>query len=68
MNHYLETLLYVFLKQPKLQADYSRYNAKILAEACSRGHITSVVAGEAHNRWYTTAKGVEMLREYYCLK
>ena len=65
MNNYLEILYYVHTNHPKLQSDYVRYNAKKIAELASRGHITSVVAGVAHNCWFTTAKGCAFLEEYY---
>lgn len=64
MNQYLKTL-YEIYKEPKfLQSDFARYNAKSVAEAASRGHITCVLAGIATNKWYVTISGAELLNSY----
>ena len=61
MNHYLEILNYIRLTQPKLKADFVRLEAYLVAEAASRGHITTVVAGRAAHRWYITQEGIKFL-------
>ena len=61
MNHYLEILNYVRLTQPKLKSDFARLEAYLVAEAASRGHITTVIAGRAAFRWYITQEGIKFL-------
>lgn len=63
MNEYLKVLHALYVKPRHLQSDFARYNAKIIAEAASRGHITSLLAGIATNKWYVTIKGAEILNE-----
>lgn len=45
LNKYLETLCKMMQKQYRLQSDFARENAFIIAEAASRGHISSVLSG-----------------------
>lgn len=62
MNQYLKFLYEVYMKPRHLQSDFARYNAKTVAEAASRGHITSLLAGGiATNKWYITSNGVGVL-------
>lgn len=61
MNKFLDLLWFVKNNEVKLQSDYARYNAKLVAEAASRGYITSLYKGESHNRWYLTDKGFTLL-------
>ena len=63
MYHYLEILNYIRLNQPKLKSDFARLEAYLVAEAASRGHITTVVAGRAAFRWYITKEGIEFLND-----
>lgn len=64
MNNYLELLKYVYRNRPMLQSDYARHNAKLIAEACSRGHITSVIEGRSFNAWFITMEGSHFYQEY----
>lgn len=50
-------------KQYMLQSDFAREHAFIIAEAASRGHISSVLSGAATNSWYVTAKGFTLLKK-----
>jgi hypothetical protein len=63
LNKYLETLCKMMFKQYRLQSDFARENAFIIAEAASRGHITSVLSGTATNSWYVTSKGYNLLKK-----
>ena len=63
MNHYLEILNYIHLTQPKLKSDFARLEAYLVAEAASRGHITTVVAGRVAFRWYITQEGIKFLND-----
>ena len=63
LNKYLETLAQMMFNQYKLQSDFARENAFIIAEAASRGHISSVLSGTATNSWYVTAKGFKLLKK-----
>ena len=50
-------------KQYRLQSDFAREHAFIIAEAASRGHISSVLSGAATNSWYVTANGFKLLKK-----
>lgn len=63
LNKYLETLAQMMFKQYKLKSDFARENAFIIAEAASRGHITSVLSGTATNSWFVTSKGYTLLKK-----
>lgn len=63
LNKYLETLCKMMNKQYTLQSDFAREHAFIIAEATSRGHISSVLSGTATNAWYVTAKGFKLLKK-----
>lgn len=63
LNKYLETLCKMMNKQDTLQSDFAREHAFIIAEAASRGHISSVLSGTATNAWYVTAKGFKLLKK-----
>ena len=63
LNKYLEVLCKMMQKQYRLQSDFARENAFIIAEAASRGHISSVLSGTATNSWYVTAKGFKLLKK-----
>nr|DAO13980.1 MAG TPA: Fusion protein 5.5/5.7 effector, anti-sigma effector, transcription [Caudoviricetes sp.] len=63
LNKYLETLCKMMNKQYTLQSDFAREHAFIIAEAASRGHISSVLSGTATNAWYVTAKGFKLLKK-----
>lgn len=63
MYKYLELLSYLSASPKKLQSDYARYNAKLIAVAASRGHITCIVFGFPTNKWFITNKGRKFLEE-----
>lgn len=63
MNQYLKVLYEIYMKPKHLQSDFARYNAKLIAEAASRGHITSLLSGIATNKWYVTIGGAEFLNK-----
>lgn len=63
LNKYLETLCKMMQKQYTLQSDFAREHAFIIAEAASRGHISSVLSGTATNAWYVTARGFKLLKK-----
>lgn len=63
LNKYLETLYKMMQNQYRLQSDFARENAFIIAEAASRGHISSVISGTATNSWYVTVKGFKLLKK-----
>lgn len=63
MNELLFVIHTIRLHPRYLQSDFCRYNAFAVAEAASRGYISSVCHGEAYNRWFVTKKGLELLQE-----
>lgn len=63
MNQYLRVLYEIYMNPKHLQSDFARYNAKLVAEAASRGHITSVTAGIAVNKWHITIGGMDFLNQ-----
>ena len=63
LNKYLEILCKMMQKQYRLQSDFAREHAFIIAEAASRGHISSVLSGTATNSWYVTANGFKLLKK-----
>ena len=63
LNKYLEVLCKMMQKQYRLQSDFARENAFIIAEAASRGHISSVLSGTATKSGYGTAKGFKLLKK-----
>lgn len=60
MHKYLMFLGYIDVHPPKLQSDFCRYKAKLVAEAASRGHITCFCFGKPTNKWHLTAEGFEL--------
>lgn len=60
MHKYLMFLGYIDDHPPKLQSDFCRYKAKLIAEAASRGHITCFCFGKPTNKWHLTAEGFEL--------
>ena len=58
MNKYISFLKYIDQNNPKFQADFCRENAKLIAEAASRGHYYS----EATNYWKLTCKAYAILK------
>lgn len=63
MYEYLSFLRYIDNNKPKLQADFCRENAKLIAEAASRGHITALdYDGEAINHWSLTYKAYTIIK------
>lgn len=60
LSNYCRALAYIGEVHPKLQSDYCRYNARMIAEMASRGHITSInkYIRQAGNRWLLTPAGV----------
>lgn len=63
MNKYLAMLRMVLSEVKTLQSDYVRANVFIVAEAASRGHITSLSGGKSFNRWFLTLEGHKFLTE-----
>lgn len=61
MNDYIYTLQKVYTKELALQSAFARRFALEVAEAASRGHITSVLNGLGKNRWFITEKGLSFL-------
>lgn len=66
MSNYCNALAYIGEVHPKLQSDYCRYNAKMIAEMASRGHITCIdkTTRLAGNRWLLTRSGAELASSY----
>ena len=64
MNEYIKLIKEILFQPRAFQSDYCRYNAYLVAEAASRGHISCVVQGERKNRWYVTKKGLGFLRHH----
>ncbi len=62
MHKYLMFLGYIDAHTPKLQSDFCRYNANLVAEAASRGHITCFWFGKPINKWHLTAEGLEFYK------
>ena len=60
MHKYLMFLGYIDAHTPKLQSDFCRYKAKLVAEAASRGHITCFCFGKPTNKWQLTTEGLEL--------
>lgn len=58
MHKYLMFLGYIDAHAPKLQSDFCRYKAKLVAEAASRGHITCFCFGKPTNKWHLTTEGL----------
>lgn len=63
MNVYLEIIFEIMKEQKTLKSDFSRQNAYYIAEAASRGHITSIISGAATNFWWITKEGYELLKK-----
>lgn len=63
MSEYLKVLLECHKHPKAFQSDYARYCAGYIAEAASRGHITSVINGLPTARWYVTAEGLKFLQD-----
>ena len=64
MHKYLMFLGYIDANSPKLQSDFCRYKAKLVAEAASRGHITCFWFGKPTNKWHLTAEGLELYNSH----
>jgi hypothetical protein len=63
MNKYLSFLNYIDQNSPKFQSDFCRENAKLIAEAASRGHITFLIyCSEATNYWKLTCKAYAIIK------
>lgn len=63
MGQYLEMLKDILFRPKHFQSDFCRYNAALVAEAASRGHISSVVQGAPKGKWFITKAGLEMLED-----
>lgn len=61
MNKYLSMLRMVSSEVKTLQSDYVRANVFLVAEAASRGHISSISNGKSYNRWFLTLSGHKFL-------
>lgn len=66
IGSYCNALRYIDIVRPKLQSDYCRYNAKMIAEMASRGHITCLNSNTrmASNRWWLTHEGRDLANSY----
>lgn len=64
MSKYLEILYYVYLMLPKLQSNWARKNARLVAEAATRGHIGCVHGANAYNSWFITPKGLAFYNKH----
>lgn len=64
MNQYIEVLAYIRLVAVSLKSNFARYEAYLIAEAASRGHITSVIGGRACGSWHITEEGIKFLKQY----
>lgn len=63
MTEYVNFLKYIKLFTPKFQSDYCRYNAKLVAEAASRGHISCIDWNhQATSKWKLTHLGYDVLK------
>lgn len=63
MDKYISFLKYIDENNPKFQADFCRENAKLIAEAASRGHITCLnYYSEVINYWKLTCKAYSILK------
>lgn len=58
MNHYLQVLLHIRMTPQKFQSDFSRAQARFIAEAASRGHVSCLRGGVNCGEWYVTDAGV----------
>ncbi len=61
MNAYLKVLRHILLNPQSFQSDFSRKHAGLIAEAASRGHISSVIDNKARDRWCVTSTGLAMV-------
>ena len=64
MNQYIEVLGCIRLVAVSLKSNFARNEAYLIAEAASRGHITSVMGGCVCDRWYITEEGIKFLKQY----
>ncbi len=64
MNQYIEVLGCIRLVAVSLKSNFARYEAYLIAEAASRGHITSVIGGRSCGSWYITKEGIKFLKQY----
>ena len=64
MNQYIEVLACIRLGAVSLKSNFARYEAYLIAEAASRGHITSVMGGRVCGSWYITEEGIKFLKQY----
>lgn len=64
MHKYLMFLGYIEFNSPKLQSDFCRYKAKLVAEAASRGHITCFWYGKPTNKWHLTTEGLDLYNHH----
>lgn len=63
MNKYFNFLKYIDKNKPKFQSDFCRKNAKLIAEAASRGHITCLTYySGVTNCWRLTCKAYDILK------
>lgn len=61
MNCYMDFLRKLYLSPKRFQSDFCRYHAFAVAEASSRGHISSVIGGQAQQVWRITQAGLAFL-------
>lgn len=63
INEYLNVLKEIHRYPKRFQSDFVRYNAKLIAESASRGHISCVFGEKVLNEWFITAKGLTFLKD-----
>lgn len=61
MSELIQFLKEVHMRSPALQSDFARENAFFIAEAASRGLISSVIENTACNYWTVTEKGLSLM-------
>lgn len=64
MSKYLGILYFVYLNLPKLQSNWARKNARLVAEAATRGHIGCIHGTHVYNNWSITPSGLDFLKQH----
>lgn len=60
-SYFLQNLYFIAFENPRLKSNFARKNAFNIAEAASKGLITSLVDYRATSHWFITQKGRELL-------
>lgn len=65
MNEYLKLLSYVLYNTVTFKSNYARDRASLIAEACSRGHLTCLSPlGKNVGVWLVSKKGMDFMSEW----